>query len=143
IEPKVAESQQFVGIILSMANFALSFRVSQAICGIVRNMAEPLFAEYIGKFKIKSVEFKSLSLGNTPTSIHGIKLLETKENELVFEAAVRWAGNPNITLVLKLFSLRITLLLVDIQIFAASRMVLKPLVPAFPCFVSIVVSLEK
>ena len=31
IEPKVAESQQFVGIILSMANFAMSFRVSQVL----------------------------------------------------------------------------------------------------------------
>ena len=38
----------------------------------------------------------------------GIKVHETNENELIFEPAVRWAGNPNITLVLKLLSLRIT-----------------------------------
>ena len=41
--------------------------------------------------------------------VAGIKVHETRENELVFEAAVRWAGNPNITLVLKLLSFQITL----------------------------------
>lgn len=34
---------------------------------------------------------------------------ETNENELVFEPAVRWAGNPNVTLVFQLLSLEITL----------------------------------
>ncbi|GMY14757.1 synaptotagmin-3-like isoform X2 [Fagus crenata] len=115
--------------------------LDKAICGIIRSTAEPLFAEYIGKFKIKSVEFKSLGLGTIPPSIYGIKVHETRENELVFEAAVRWAGNPNITLVLKLLSFRITLQLVDVQIFAAPRIILKPLVPTFPCFASVAVSL--
>lgn len=38
----------------------------------------------------------------------GIKVCETNENELILEPAVRWAGNPNITLALKFFSLQIT-----------------------------------
>lgn len=160
-----------------------------------------MFANYIGKFQIKSVEFKSLSLGTLPPTIQGkytskkikfsanlicyvivfeflmsqvvrrspfkaicyeleyifatvhtwgskylsarlqwqiktlpigtctrtiwssvlfllvdfihrltgIKVHETNENDLVFETAVRWAGNPNIALALKLLSLQITL----------------------------------
>lgn len=39
----------------------------------------------------------------------GIKVHESNENEMVLEPAVRWAGNPSITLVLKILSFRITL----------------------------------
>lgn len=38
----------------------------------------------------------------------GIKIFETNEKELVLEPAIRWAGNPNITLVLKVLSLQLT-----------------------------------
>lgn len=38
----------------------------------------------------------------------GLRVRETNEKELVMEPAIRWAGNPNIVLVLKLLSLRIT-----------------------------------
>lgn len=31
---------------------------------------------------------------------------ETNENELVFEPAVRWAGNPHITVAVKILSAR-------------------------------------
>ncbi|XP_042475631.1 synaptotagmin-3-like isoform X2 [Macadamia integrifolia] len=113
----------------------------RAICSTIRSMAAPIFAEYIGKFQIKSIEFESLTLGTLPPTIHGIKVYDSNEKELVIEPVVRWAGNPNITLVLKLLSLRITVQLVDLQIFAAPRVTLKPLVPSFPCFASVVVSL--
>lgn len=39
----------------------------------------------------------------------GIKVHESIDNELVLEPAVRWAGNPNITLVLKILSFQIRL----------------------------------
>ena len=42
-------------------------------------------------------------------NLAGVKAHETNENELSLEPAIRWAGNPNILLVLKLSSLRITL----------------------------------
>ncbi|KAK9289505.1 hypothetical protein L1049_007660 [Liquidambar formosana] len=115
--------------------------LDKAICGIIRSTAGTIFAEYIGKFQIKTVDFESLSLGTLPPSIHGIKVYESNENELVIEPAVRWAGNPNVTLVLKLLPLRITVQLLDLQIFAAPRIILKPLVPTFPCFARVVVSL--
>ncbi|KAF8403078.1 hypothetical protein HHK36_011172 [Tetracentron sinense] len=82
--------------------------LDKALCGTIRSIAQPIFAEYIGKFQIRSIEFETLSLGTLPPSIHGIKVYETNEKELVFEPLVKWAGNPNIVLVLKLFSLRIT-----------------------------------
>ncbi|KAJ9694430.1 hypothetical protein PVL29_010092 [Vitis rotundifolia] len=111
--------------------------LDKAICGIIRSSTEPIFAEYIGKFQIKSIDFETLSLGTLSPIVH-----ETNEvNELILEPAIRWAGNPNIILVLKLLSLRITLQLTDLQISMVPRIVLKPLVPTFPCFASVVVSL--
>ena len=38
----------------------------------------------------------------------GLKVYETNEKDLVMEPAIRWAGNPNIVLVLKLMSLQVT-----------------------------------
>lgn len=40
--------------------------------------------------------------------ISGLKVYETNENELVIEPAFRWAGNPNIVMVVNIMSLRIT-----------------------------------
>lgn len=115
--------------------------LDKAICCRIRAMAKPMFSEYIGKFQIQSIEFESLSLGTLPPKLYGIKVHETNENEIVMETAIRWAGNPNIVLMLRLFSLQIRIQLVDLQIFTAPRVALKPLVPAFPCFSNIVVSL--
>ncbi|KAL7109769.1 hypothetical protein ACP275_06G196200 [Erythranthe tilingii] len=115
--------------------------LDKAICNIIRSTAEPIFAEYIGKFKIESIKFKNLSLGNTPPTIHGLKVCETNERELVMEPAVRWAGNPNIIISVIISSVEVTIQLVDLQVFAVPRVTLKPLVPTIPCFASIVVSL--
>ncbi|XVF83194.1 hypothetical protein PTKIN_Ptkin16aG0114400 [Pterospermum kingtungense] len=115
--------------------------LDKAVCATIRSMTEPIFAEYIGKFQIEDIEFDKLSLGTLPPKIHGLKICETNEKELVLEPAVRWAGNPNIVLVLKVLSFRITIQLVDLQIILAPRITLKPLVPTFPCFATIEVSL--
>ncbi|XP_061997727.1 synaptotagmin-3-like isoform X1 [Rosa rugosa] len=115
--------------------------LDKGICSTIRSMAQPIFAEYVGKYHIEAIEFDELSLGTLPPIIYGLKVCETNEKELVMEPAFRWAGNPNIVLVVKLLSLRIKIQLVDLQVFAAPRITLKPLVPTFPCFANIVVSL--
>ena len=38
----------------------------------------------------------------------GLKVYETNEKELVMETPIRWAGNPNISLMIKVLSLNIT-----------------------------------
>lgn len=115
--------------------------LDKAICAMIRTTAEPIFAEYIGKYQIKAIEFENLSLGTLPPTICGIKVLETNEKELVMEQVIKWAGNPSIVLNLHVSSLKITVQLVDLQIFAAPRVTLRPLVPTFPCFAKIVASL--
>ncbi|KAF4361859.1 hypothetical protein G4B88_009231 [Cannabis sativa] len=141
--------------------------LNKGICGTIRRMAEPIFKQYIGKFHIEAIEFESLSLGTLPPKLYGMKVCKTNEKELVMEPALRWAGNPNISFTIKLLSLRLKiqvnilkgsivnvffyvyekdnslskLQLVDLQIFAAPRITLKPLVPTFPCFANVVISL--
>ncbi|GAV65991.1 C2 domain-containing protein [Cephalotus follicularis] len=114
--------------------------LEKAISGTIRRIAEPIFSEYSEKYPVEVIEFKNLNLGSFPPVIHGMKVFETNERELVMEPAIRWAGNPNIILVIKLMCLRITVQLVDLQIFVQPRIALKPLVPTFPCFSNIVVS---
>ncbi|XP_057798945.1 synaptotagmin-3 isoform X1 [Salvia miltiorrhiza] len=115
--------------------------MEKAICNTIRSTAEPIFAEYIGQFKIEAIEFKNLSLGNLPPTVHGLKVSETNERELVMEPAIRWAGNPNIIVAVTISSVQVTIQLVDLQVFAMPRVTLKPLVPTIPCFANIVVSL--
>ncbi|KAF5194991.1 Synaptotagmin-3 [Thalictrum thalictroides] len=115
--------------------------LDKAICGMIRSTTEPIFAEYIGSYQIKSIEFETLTLGVLPPTIYGMKIYETNEKELVLEPELRWAGSPNITLVLKLLSVPIAVQLVDLQIFATPRITLAPLVPSFPCFANVAVSL--
>ncbi|KAH6804026.1 Calcium-dependent lipid-binding family protein [Perilla frutescens var. frutescens] len=115
--------------------------MEKAICNTIRSTAEPIFADYIGQFKIEAIEFKNLCLGNLPPTVHGLKVSETNERELVMEPAIRWAGNPNIIVAVTISSIKVTIQLVDLQVFAMPRITLKPLVPTIPCFANIVVSL--
>ncbi|KAJ4964296.1 hypothetical protein NE237_024235 [Protea cynaroides] len=57
------------------------------------------------------------------------------------EPSLKWAGNPNVTVAVKAFGLKATVQAVDFQIFASPRITLKPLVPIFPCFAKIFMSL--
>lgn len=43
----------------------------QAICAIIRSTTKPMFAEYIGKYKIEAIEFEHLTLGTLPPIIQG------------------------------------------------------------------------
>ncbi|KAG5010059.1 hypothetical protein JHK87_018574 [Glycine soja] len=42
-----------------------------AICKIIRSTAQPIFAEYIGKYQIKAIDFDELSLGTLPPTVCG------------------------------------------------------------------------
>ncbi|XP_020208690.1 synaptotagmin-2 [Cajanus cajan] len=115
--------------------------LDKAICKTARSIAKPIIAEQIPKYKIDSVEFEELNLGSLPPTFQGMKVYTTDEKELIMEPSVKWAGNPNIIVAIKAFGLRATVQVVDLQVFAAPRITLKPLVPSFPCFANIYVSL--
>ncbi|KAL4616186.1 hypothetical protein ACB092_07G180500 [Castanea dentata] len=115
--------------------------LDKAICKTAKNIAKPIIAEQIPKYKIESVEFETLTLGSLPPTFQGMKVYITDEKELIMEPSIKWAGNPNVTVAVKAFGLKATVQVVDLQVFAAPRITLKPLVPSFPCFANIHVSL--
>lgn len=115
--------------------------LDKGICDMIRTTAKPIFDEYVGKFKIKSIEFEILTLGSVPPTFHGLKICETNDKELVMEPVMNWAGNPNIVVQLTISSMQVKLQLVDLQVSAAPRLTLKPLVPTIPCFGNVMVSL--
>lgn len=115
--------------------------LDKAICKTAENIAKPIIAEQIPKYKIDAVEFETLTLGTLPPTFHGMKVYVTDEKELIMEPCIKWAGNPNVTVAVKAFGLKATAQVVDLQVFASPRITLKPLVPSFPCFANIYVSL--
>ncbi|KAJ0538241.1 putative synaptotagmin-like mitochondrial-lipid-binding domain-containing protein [Helianthus annuus] len=121
----------------------LTLFILQAICAAIRQTTEPIFADYIGHGHrpIEAITFETLSLGSLPPTFQGVKVCETDENQLVMEPAIKWAGNPNIVIAVKISYLRIKIQLVDLQVFVVPRVILKPLVSTFPCFSNVVVSL--
>ncbi|KAJ8499144.1 hypothetical protein OPV22_009696 [Ensete ventricosum] len=117
--------------------------LDKAICRTAKQVAEPIIAENALKYKINSVQFETLTLGSLPPAFHGMKVYITEEKELTLEPSLKWAGNPNVIIVIKAYGLRLTIQVVDLQIFAAPRITLKPLVPSFPCFAKICMSLTE
>lgn len=115
--------------------------LDKAICKTVKDIATPIIAEQIPKYKIDNVEFETLSLGSLPPTFQGMKVYMTDEKELIMEPSLKWAGNPNILVAVKAFGLKATAQVVDLQVFAIPRITMKPLVPSFPCFCNIYVSL--
>nr|GMC47838.1 synaptotagmin-2-like [Ipomoea batatas] len=115
--------------------------LDKAICKTVKQIADPIIAEQIPKLKIEAVEFEELTLGSLPPTFQGMKVYSTEEKELIMELSLKWAANPNILVAVKAFGLKATAQVLDLQVFALPRITLKPLVPSFPCFAKILVSL--
>ncbi|KAG6518782.1 hypothetical protein ZIOFF_022263 [Zingiber officinale] len=115
--------------------------LDKAICKTAKEIAKPIIAENTAKYKIDSVDFETLTLGCLPPTLQGMKVYTTDEKELIMEPLLKWAGNPNVTVVVKAFGLKATAQVLDLQVFAIPRITLKPLVPNFPCFAKILVSL--
>ncbi|PIN17295.1 hypothetical protein CDL12_10049 [Handroanthus impetiginosus] len=117
--------------------------LDKAICKMAKKIAEPIIAEQIPKYKIDSVDFEALTLGCLPPTFEGMKVYNTEEKELIMELGLKWAANPNILVAAKAFGLKATVQVLELQVFASPRITLKPLVPSFPCFANIHVSLMK
>jgi Ca2+-dependent lipid-binding protein len=115
--------------------------LDKAICRTAQDIAKPIIAENTAKYKIDSVEFETLTLGSLPPTFQGMKVYVTEEKELIMEPCLKWAANPNVTVVAKAYGLKATVQIVDLQVFASPRITLKPLVSTFPCFANILVSL--
>ncbi|XP_047086615.1 synaptotagmin-3-like [Lolium rigidum] len=115
--------------------------LDKAICKIIRSVAKPICDQYVGKYGIESIEFGNLTLGTLPPTLQGIKVYEMREKELVIEPVIRWASIANVTVNVKVHSFELSAQLLDLHTILTPRVTLKPLVPSFPCFSNLCVSL--
>ncbi|KAK8603494.1 hypothetical protein V6N13_085677 [Hibiscus sabdariffa] len=115
--------------------------LNKAICATVKNIAQPIIDEQISQYKIDAVEFETFTLGSLPPTFQGMKVYVTEEKELIMEPLIKWAANPNVTISVKAYGIKATVQVLDLQVFVIPRIILKPLVPSFPCFANIFVSL--
>ncbi|KAE8731051.1 Synaptotagmin-2 [Hibiscus syriacus] len=81
---------------------------TKAICATAKNIAKPIIAKHIPKYKIQLVEFETLTLGTLPPTFQGMNFYVTDEKEIIIEPSLKWAGNPNIIVTVKAFGLKAT-----------------------------------
>ncbi|OQU76927.1 hypothetical protein SORBI_3010G236100 [Sorghum bicolor] len=115
--------------------------LDKAICNNIKRATRPIFDQYVGQYGIESIEFGQLTLGALPPTFQGIKVYEMLEKELVIEPVIRWASTSNVTVNAKVHSFKVTVQLEDLHIMLKPRVTLKSLVPSFPCFANLCVSL--
>ncbi|KAH7444352.1 hypothetical protein KP509_02G074800 [Ceratopteris richardii] len=115
--------------------------LDKAICKTIKEITQPMIEEYSAKFKFDSIEFERLTLGAFPPTLQGIKAFDTHESEMIIEPALKWAGNPDILIAVKVFGIRATIQLVDLQFSGIIRLTFKPLLSSFPCFSKIAISI--
>ncbi|KAL5995644.1 hypothetical protein ACLOJK_025710 [Asimina triloba] len=82
--------------------------LDKAICKTAMEIAKPIIAENVAKYKLESVEFEALTLGTLPPTFQGMKVYTTDEKEIIMEPSLKWAGNPNVTVAVKAFGLKAT-----------------------------------
>ncbi|XP_039026896.1 synaptotagmin-1-like [Hibiscus syriacus] len=115
--------------------------LNKAICATAKNIVKPIIDEQFPQYKIDAVEFETFTLGSLSPTFQGMKVYVTEEKELIMEPLIKWAANPSVTIAVKAYGLKATVQVIDLQVFALPRITLKPLVPTFPCFANIFVSL--
>ncbi|XP_062229617.1 synaptotagmin-3-like isoform X1 [Phragmites australis] len=115
--------------------------LDKAICNNIKRATRQIFDQYAGQYGIESIEFAQLTLGALPPTFQGVKVYEMQEKELVIEPVIRWASTANVIVKAKVHYFEVSAQLVDLHIMITPRVTLKPLVPSFPCFANLCVSL--
>ncbi|RLN11766.1 synaptotagmin-3-like [Panicum miliaceum] len=115
--------------------------LDKAICNNIKRATRLILDQYVGQYGIESIEFGELTLGALPPTFQGIKVYEMLEKVLVIEPVIRWASIANVIVNAKVHSFKVSVQLEDLHIMLTPRVTLKPLVPSFPCFANLCVSL--
>eukprot|EP00271_Cylindrocystis_brebissonii_P006518 TRINITY_DN19297_c0_g1_i1.p1 TRINITY_DN19297_c0_g1~~TRINITY_DN19297_c0_g1_i1.p1 ORF type:complete len:594 (-),score=180.44 TRINITY_DN19297_c0_g1_i1:905-2686(-) len=114
--------------------------VNKAVEAQVQASVGPIIKEKKPAF-IQSITFDALSIGTLPPTIQGVKVYDTTDDEVILEPVLKWAGDWNIIVALKFLGIKASVQLTDLTLFLTPRITMKPLIPVFPCFSKITVSL--
>eukprot|EP00793_Prasinoderma_coloniale_P000571 PRCOL_00003719-RA len=100
--------------------------------------------EYYRPPSIKTMKLSVADLGTVPPVLAGVKVESTpSQDEALLLTDLKWAGDPNIKLVIKLPPPigNLTIAVADLQVFCKVRFVLKPMMPTAPLVGCVGVSL--
>ncbi|XP_050225314.1 synaptotagmin-3-like [Mercurialis annua] len=62
--------------------------LDKAICATIKTTRQPIFAEYVGKYKIQAIEFEHLSLGTLPPIVQSQCLIMVYVKRLLFSLQI-------------------------------------------------------
>ena len=120
--------------------------IDKAVEGVLRDNLSWLFESppvNLRLFGLRCVTCDTLTLGGLPAKLGGVKCWRTDSDEVVVDVEVKLAGgDPNIVLTAHtLAGGSFPLQLSELQFFSIVRLSFSNLIPAFPCFGAISVSL--
>ncbi|KAG1659304.1 hypothetical protein FOA52_003660 [Chlamydomonas sp. UWO 241] len=121
--------------------------VDAAVCKMVREMVEQVFADTIKStgVPLKSITFNRLTFGDAPFRVEGIQVDTFDPDVLDMRLQVRWSGDANITLAIAVLNEATTLCpqVSDISFFGSLRVRAAPMTDKIPGFGAIMVTLER
>lgn len=120
---------------------ALWPHVDTSVCEVVRDSVEPILRDLVPGNIVHWIGFEKLTLGPTPPTIGGVKVLGSGSDDVVLELELQWASGADIVLAAYVFGVRVPVRVSDVQLVAAVRVNFTPLVDELPCLGGIEVSL--
>lgn len=120
---------------------ALWPHVDTSVCEVVRDSVEPILRDLVPKNIVHWIGFEKLTLGPTPPTIGGVKVLGSSSDDVVLELELQWASGADFVLAAYVFGVRVPVRLSDVQLVAAVRVHFTPLVDELPCLGGLEVSL--
>jgi len=120
---------------------ALWPHVDTSVCEVVRDSVEPILRDLVPRNIVHWIGFEKLTLGPTPPTIGGVKVLGSSSDDVVLELELQWASGADFVLAAYVFGVRVPVRLSDVQLVAAVRVHFTPLVDELPCLGGLEVSL--
>ncbi|PNH08684.1 Synaptotagmin-2 [Tetrabaena socialis] len=124
--------------------------IDKGVCGMIKDITAQTMPEVLKTLPaalsgiVKSIGFKHLTFGSAPFRIESMWVSAEDKDRLVMEVAVKWCGDPNITLAIEIpGGQKLCPRIMDISLMATIRIVLNPLVARIPGFVGAMATVPK
>ena len=117
--------------------------LDQATSGVIVAALAPILEATRPTF-LTSLRFERFSFGSIPARIEGVKVYDVDgEDAVEIDLEVFWKGDPDVVLGVRAAqdAVRVPVSLTEVQVSGTVRLTFGPLLPKFPCFGAISVSL--
>ena len=114
--------------------------VDTSVSEVIRDSLEPLLRTIVPPI-VSWIGFEKITLGPTPPTIGGVKVLGSNSEEVMLELEVNLASGADAVLAAYIFGVRVPVRLHDIQLRAYVRVTFTPLTDELPCLGGLEISL--